>query len=329
MRKNIKIIGTILIFLAVGELLIRLNKTYDILSDAPEIISIEMENSELKNALDQNAFNVNENQLRILVLGDSYINGGGVNPKDKFSRVLEKHLNTSDSVKKDILVLDVSRPSNNTFDNYQTFKFYQNRFQPQVVFWAYNFNDVLGSFKSKDSIDTLRTGKKQPKRQKKQFRNNSKAFVNNIYSKSELLRFISVNTQKELKLKGWVMPFGDFYYLTNEAYVDDGPKWKQTQDLLKDVAKTCKADSTTFILYKIPEFNLLGQAKLFSMVNSKLSSFCESSNILFINGDDDFSDPENGLFRLSRYDGHPNALAHKKMAVKMKDYILEQLQRTD
>ena len=142
--KTLRLVLYCCLFFAVGESLIRIDMAFDLLDNAPKIIDIKIEESSLINKINGGSFVKDSSQIRILVLGDSYIYGGGIDPANKFSKKLSMLLKNNDFSENEILVLDVSRPSNNTLDNYNAFLYYQKRFEPQFVFWAYNFNDVLG-----------------------------------------------------------------------------------------------------------------------------------------------------------------------------------------
>ncbi len=60
-----------------------------------------------------NGINVNGNNFRVMVLGDSYIHGGGVNFKDNFSQQLKILLQKANNKFESIYVLDISKPSSN------------------------------------------------------------------------------------------------------------------------------------------------------------------------------------------------------------------------
>ena len=100
------------LFLLVGELIIRIDLEYDILNNSPYKIEVKIEESELRNKIEKGNFIPNPNQTRILIIGDSYINGGGIPIEKRFSKRL------SNLLKEETLILDISRPSNSTLDNY-------------------------------------------------------------------------------------------------------------------------------------------------------------------------------------------------------------------
>ncbi|MBR9913991.1 MAG: hypothetical protein GYB32_04045 [Algicola sp.] len=328
MRKKLSAILTIVMFLVVGELLIRFNKAYDLLNHAPVEIAIKTEDSALKKRLDDDTFELDSQQLRIMVIGDSYVHGAGIPETRKFSKRLIHHLSDFDLNGKTLQVLDISRPSNNTIDNYNSFNYYEARFKPHVVFWAYNFNDILGGFETSQGIGTTdSTTKNPPKRAKKKSRTNAKAFVKNLYSKSELARYLSTNLQKELKLQGIVMPFGDFYFLTTEGYKETNKNWITTTQLFDDVAQECEENTSEFILYQMPEFNLLERPELFAEINDAFLTYSASKqHLTYMNGASDFPKGEGSDFLMSRYDGHPNEKAHDVIAKRIANYIFANIQ---
>lgn len=330
-KRNIFI--SILIFLLVGEILVRIDKKYDILKNAPERIHIKMEESELRRYIDQGTFERQPNQIRIIVIGDSFINGGGINSDNKFSKRMVQILQDSFSSEKEIVVLDVSRPNNNTWDNYRTFLHYQIIFEPHFVFWAYNFNDVLGEIKlDKRSNNTVirpindeNTRPIQTSKKKSVTRD----FINKLYLISELVKQISKTAQNELKIKGIVLPMGEFYYLTKRAYLDNNMNWTTSKSILSDVSNICKEKKIEFILYKMPEFNLLTRLELFSQVDKGINSYIETNqNITYIDGVDDFRNKNNTKFMISKYDGHPNELAHEIIAERISALIKERYTTT-
>jgi hypothetical protein len=183
------------LFFLVGELIIRIDLKYDILNNSPYKIEVKIEESELRNKIEKGNFIPNPNQIRILVIGDSYINGGGIPIEKRFSKRL------SNLLKEETLILDISRPSNSTLDNYNSFIFYEEKFKPQFVFWAYNFNDILysipkvNSSKKTEILPPIRVYKKKI---------GLKKYVSQLYSFSELTRYVSSNIQKQLKFQGIV-----------------------------------------------------------------------------------------------------------------------------
>ncbi|MFY0630812.1 MAG: hypothetical protein JXR05_10560 [Flavobacteriaceae bacterium] len=319
--KKRRIFVFLIVFFLLGEVLVRIDKSFDILNEKAEV-EIKIKESALKQKVDSGGFVLEENQYRVLVLGDSYFFGAGIDPQFKMSNHLQKELQKKLNTTKKVLVLDVSRASNNTLDNYNLFKFYNKKFQPNTVVLGYNFNDIIGDLSIKKEVPAnnevvnssdLITVKKD---------NNLKSLSKRIYNTSELLRFISAKTQKELKLKGIVIPFGEFYYLIEEAYKSSNKNWIQSQEIISKMDEECTKDGIRFIFYKLPEFNLLKKNSLFEKVDSSLEGYLrQKPTIHYIDGHADFE--KDGDFMLSKYDGHPNKLAHQVISERIVKEIID------
>jgi hypothetical protein len=204
--------------------------------------------------------------------------------------------------------------------------FYQEKFKPQFVFWAYNFNDILYS------IPPINSSKKTeivpPKRVSKK-KIGLKKYVSQLYSFSELTRYVSSKIQKQLKFQGIVVPIGEFYQLTQKTYLETNKNWIDTKKKLNVVSQICKTNQSKFILYKMPEFNLLNHSNLFYSLDEKFVNYINSNkNITYYNGINDFENENSDKFMLSKYDGHPNELAHFRIAKKIAEYIMGEKART-
>ncbi len=317
--KKLNLLIFITIFFLTGEILIRIDKNYDLLNNAPQIIAIEMEQSQEKQDIDNGKFQINPQQFRVIVIGDSYIYGGGIDPQKKFSKILQANYINDKQTDKELVVLDISQPNNNTLDNYNYFKHYNNFFKPHAVIWTYNYEDILGDleFKKNSSVVSNTISSQTLKYPKQTIKKIStlKSFTKKLYKLSELLSYISVQIQKELKINGIVLPVGDFYYLTHKAYNKESFNWKLSKEIFVDVLVSCQENNTYFIVYKLPEFNLLKKNSLFSKIDCSLINFFSNNPYInYLDGYNDFMGVNNEMYMLSKYDGHPNEKAHKKIA---------------
>ncbi|GAB5524828.1 MAG: hypothetical protein Roseis2KO_27000 [Roseivirga sp.] len=319
--KALKIILYAVLFFAIGEALVRIDRRFDLLNNAPEKITVEIEESDLLKSVQQGRFVKDSSQFRILVIGDSYIHGGGIDPAKKFSKKLAAILNT-DSPSCDFVVLDVSVPRNNTLDNYNAFEYFDEAFDPHLIFWAYNYNDVLGKLKNDEEASTDQQEVTQPPGQIKRKRTGLNKIIKDVYSLSRLALYLSETAQKELKTLGIVTPGGDFANLTQKVYLPSSENWQETQRIFKEVSAICRSDKKDFVFYKMPEFNLMHKPELFSMPDNALLYFTDSiDNMVYINGSLEFADLDIDQYKMSKYDGHPNAKAHLFIANRIAEYI--------
>jgi len=317
-----------IVFILVGEGLLRFDEEFDFLNrNANATIGIEVAESELRDQVENGDFEIQSDQLRVLVLGDSYIYGSFIDPEKKFSKQLQKDLNRSDLGEKQAVVLDVSRASNNTSDNFDFLKYYKDIFKPHIVFWSYHYNDIqdLRSMEETASEEEITARDEAAKRQLSTW----KSIIKRIYKTSELIRFLSSSLQRELKLNGIVLPVGDFYTLTQKTYHEKNKDWQLTKDIFEEVIKICEDDNMKLIVYKLPIFNLLENNALFSKIDATVSNFFKQhEKVHYLYGYDDFKGQDSYNYRMSKYDGHPNKNGHKIMVDRTKAEILK-IQQTE
>lgn len=313
------------LFFGVGEVIVRIDsnlKFFD--SDNPAIISIEMEESSLRENLNGGSFVPSLRQLRVMVVGDSYIHGGGIESSEKFSKKLLNNLK-NETTDKETLILDISRPSNNTLDNFNSYKYYVDRFMPDLIIWAYNFNDIQGELGTE--LEEYIDEGQSPNQVEKEV-SFSRSIVEAVYKKSQLILYLSSSVQKELQLNGIVLPVGDFYFLTKSAYQKQNQGWINTQKIFSKVVDNSIKNEVELFVYNMPEFNMLENNDLFDQVDRSLSEFFsnQGEKVHYINGFDDFDQfSDFSKFTLSKYDGHPNSLAHERIANRMTTEIMNLL----
>ncbi len=104
--------------------------------------------------------------------------------------------------------------------------------------------------------------------------------------------------------------------------METNENWINTQKTLNKVSQICKINQYEFILYRMPEFNLLSHPNLFYQFDKAMINYVESNeNITYFNGIEDFDNEVGDKFMLSKYDGHPNELAHIRIAEKIAKII--------
>ena len=104
-----KILFLIFLFVLVGEMMVRFDEEFKLLESTQVVkISTDLTITPEFTLLKKSAINLNGNNLRVMVLGDSFIHGGGIEFKDNFSQQLKKLLQQSNRHYDDIYVLDSS-----------------------------------------------------------------------------------------------------------------------------------------------------------------------------------------------------------------------------
>lgn len=269
--------------------------------------------------MNENKIDLAGNNLRIMVLGDSYIAGGGIEAKDKFSEQLKTILKQNNKKYDAIYILDLSKPSNNTLDNRQTYFEFVDKFKPQYVILGYNLNDIDGNLDKslikteagKSVANTTNTYVKQTLLQK----------ITYFYKQSKVLDYILHTLHNELKIHGFVVP-NSVLDVTLKNYVENRTSWKQSKLLLQEISDDAHKKNIQLIVLKFPEIYLLEYPKIFETTENTIRDFYKQSPwVIFVNGNDIFKGEKSAEYILSKYDGHPNEKAHKKMANYISKYI--------
>jgi hypothetical protein len=313
-----KIIFSAILFMLIGELFIRFDEEFKLLEDNRVVkVATSLAITPEYNLIKDNAINLNGNNLRVMVLGDSYIHGAGIEFKDNFSQQLKVLLKNSNSKFDDIYVLDLSKPSCNTFDNSQTYFQFADKFKPNVVILGYNYNDIDGNLDKQmtaKGIDSFATANFTSKD------NQSQSFAKKVYDiiyQSSFVHYVMTNLNTQLKSYGIVLPNSEFSVKMN-AYPGNDKNWIQSKKILQEFIEETKNSNTKLIVLKFPEINLIEYPQLFTKADTVIKGFFTSfPSVNYINGSDIFKGESSKDYILSKYDGHPNEKAHKKLATNI------------
>lgn len=320
---NVKTLTYVLIFLLAGELVVRFDQHFQPFADTSTVkTAIQLGESEELRLLASQSFPANNNDLRIMILGDSYIYGAGINPAQNFSNQLRALLKASATGNRNVHILDVSRPSNNTLDNYNTYFTYVNKFNPNFIVLAYNLNDINGHLEALRDSSGVATclpsaapmGKASTSRIKK---------VYDVLYTSALVQMVMKNTNKQLKSMGYVIPASKFGQEL-QSYYTNAPNWVKSKELLTEMLNDAAKRNIRFITLLMPEMDLLKKPEIFYAADTSIQNFFSSAPaVTFINGRHLFKKEDGGIYRLSRYDGHPNEKAHSLLAHHGREIIAQ------
>ena len=313
-----RIILFTLLFLLVGELLVRFNYKIKLLEKTKTVmIKTEIANTDEYESVINNNFDISDNILRILILGDSYIHGGGINFEDKISQQLKKMFSNTSNQNKEVLILDISKPNANNLDNYQLYNQFKDKFDPQIVILGYNYNDVSGSLEKGHNQVTI-------SRESKTAGGTSKSIISKVYQiafKSKAFQILLHKFHNQLKASGMVFP-NSVFDLTLKAYYENKENWSVSKSLLSDIYNDINNRKSKLIVYKFPEMNMLEHPNLFVKPDESIGKFFLSfDNLVYIDGTKEFSGLRTSDYRLSKIDGHPNELAHKRIANKLYEIL--------
>jgi hypothetical protein len=281
----------------------------------------------------ENNLKLNENQNRIMIIGDSYIEGIGINKPFRFKSQLNDFLIKNNNSSKEHIILNLSRTGNNTIDKYLSFLEYYTIYQPHIIIWFHTINDlsmdsrkVIGikedliKFENKftdnnqsdiSTVKNLNTISKSLQLKKEPIKHKTIAHnLEGLIDKYSLLKYLKENIVNELLLRGVLIPYGDFYEITQNLYKNNREEFKLYKLIFYDVLKKLK-DNTTLIVYSMPEYNLINQPQYFKNIDTALFEFFSNKNILFIDGKTNLVNHTFDEVSFTRSDGHPNSFAHR------------------
>ncbi|MEO0584383.1 MAG: hypothetical protein AAF135_19375 [Bacteroidota bacterium] len=304
-----------LIFFCIGEVLIRLDEHFGFFQENKVVkIAEDLTVSPILEAVERGDYPIRSDEFRIMVIGDSYINGGGI-PKDlAFARRLEEILpENGEGCFNKISILDVSRPNNNMLDNYLAFEEYQERFPPHLLILGYNFNDVQGMLKVPEEVLEILEAEEFNATEV------NVSPIRKIYDlvyTSRLLRFVMKQFNIRLKAEGIFLPGSEFYRII-QRYQSNQEAYQQVQQLIDPMVSKLSESNGHLLFYYMPEINLIEHADVFdhsviAPVRAWTSPY--PGQATFINGFDAFEGKKSRQYTLSKYDGHANPSGHDRLA---------------
>jgi lysophospholipase L1-like esterase len=308
-----KIILCAAIFVITGELLIRFDERFKLMESTQVVkISTSLEITPEFEMVKNNSINMQGNNFRVMVIGDSYIHGGGIEFSNNFSQRLKVMLKKANAGFDDVYVLDVSKASSNNFDNNQTYFQFVDKFRPQLVILGYNYNDVMGNLDKQRAAGDIENFEKLEASSSEK-----RTFIKKVYDflyQSSFIQYTLSNLHTQLKARGIIFPNSAFSIILR-SYYEDQPNWIKSRELLREMMNDAKQKDIQFLVLKFPEINLLEYPKLFTRTDDTLRHFfSQLPEVKYVDGLDIFKGERSKDNILSKYDGHPNERAHKKMA---------------
>lgn len=302
----------LLIFAAVGELALRVDQEAELFKGGTRLDSRPKSSAEL-DSVKSGTFQPELDQYRIMLLGDSYLFGGGVPANETFAAALRRDFGrrNPNGLPK-VTVLDLTMPGSNTFTNTEAFRETRQVFKPHLVLLAYNQNDTYGRMEP----DNAQPGATPMRAQERSLQLTQT--VRRFVYRSTLLQFLLLRLNLELKLHGIVAPGSEFDHYVNVSHDPSFQGWKRSQEHLRSLAEACRERDAALVVVNVPELNMLANRKPFESAHSEIRRFFSSlPGVTYLDGAKPFlaaPPAETRYYAVSRYDGHPNGRAHQLLA---------------
>ncbi|MFO7653520.1 MAG: SGNH/GDSL hydrolase family protein [Candidatus Krumholzibacteriia bacterium] len=319
MRRFARVLLYTLLFFAIGEAVVRFDRATGFFRD--ETLAIDAAQpamSEVLSRIESNTFVSDERYLRVMVIGDSYLHGTRMAESDRFSSVLRDRLaRRAEVAGRDVVVLDLTVPGYNTFKNAEGFFAYVDSFDPHVVIWAYMINDVYSRSEAAVPVSpgAATTVQAVPDRRRTDaWQRLFGTVIHETYSHVKVLQFSLPTLNRELKLRGIILPGSQFHHEVSRSHDDAFVGWRNSREILTDVAATCRERGTHLAVLICPTLNMLGHYSVFDETDARIAAFWQEHGVTVLRGVEWFEVATGTDFAFSRYDGHPNQAAHAILA---------------
>ena len=340
-NKFSKILLLLILFIGTGEFLIKLDIKYNLPYWNNYLPPFESHSKILDTSnFYKSNFELNENQNRIMIIGDSYIEGIGIKKPFRFKNQLNDLLKKDTTSNKEHIILSLSKPGNNSIDKYLSLLEYYTNYQPHTIVWFHTITDLIMDSRKVESIkrDLIKYENKLTSNNQndlpivKNLHVKGKSIeyktiihnLENLIKKSVLLNYLKENVYNELLLRGISIPHGSFYDITQNLYKSNRQEFELYKLIFHDVLKKLN-DNTTLILFSMPDYNLINQPKYFKNIDTALFEFFNDKNILYIDGKTNLINHTFDEVSSTRSDGHPNSFAHRIITNTIGEIILNAL----
>lgn len=255
-----------------------------------------------------------ENVYRILVLGDSWTFGTGVNLDDTYVKQLEKLLNTNDP-SREYEVINCGVGGYNTVREVVYFKDKNLlKFNPDLIIIGYNIHNMeIGHQyrnleQKSDQIGTRQTNYKGPKTTFLPY-----DIIDKLKNSSVLLQFIAYRSETLLK----ILKIRDYEPL----YSDSSKGWTAARAALAELSDIAGSREVRVLLVIFPVLSNLDDSFPFSGIHQIVRQAADSLGIMFYDLFPDFKGHKASSLWVHPQDRHPNAKGHRIIAEGIYRYL--------
>lgn len=281
------------------------------------------------------SFEKNKSVYRILVLGDSYAYGQGVQREETLAKVLENLLNgfvNDENIKRFVNDINIKRfevinigwPGINTADEYVEFVDKGLKYNPNAVLVAYNLNDLGAPHNTRLNI----YGPQGPYYIRGPL--NRKEWAWSLPIPKSVDMWLSFNSDFYLfilrRYDSFLHKIGirkttvDYDAELIKSYSENNEEWIMTQAALKQINYLCKQNRMESLIVILPYVHTLERYP-FSEIHTKVASTAKSLCFNVLDLSPAFIGKKSEDYIVSRIDSHPNALAHKIMAEEIFQFL--------
>lgn len=253
---------------------------------------------------------------RILVLGDSFTWGVGVDVEETVPKQLEKRL-SKEFPRKNIEVINAAIPGYNTVEELLLLKGRGLKYEPNMLILLYNLNDIdfkpyLSDEKYDETkvVSVLEVHPGENIAEVLKYKG-IRSFINWFEVNSQFFAFLVPRVGTLLRKMG-LLKSVEFSWVQTifQGYTNENPGWLESRRALGEISEICRSHDIVFIVAIYP---LLVELKKYQGKKSHemISNYLHSIEIPFIDLLTVFEGKNGRSYWINFMDGHPNAEAHR------------------
>jgi len=251
------------------------------------------------------AYEKPKDTYRILMLGDSYLFGWGLQWKDTLTVRLEGLLNNNPIEKdKTYEVINAGVYGYNTIQELELLKKEGLKYKPDIVFLYFVMNDIEPQWNA-------------PRHPRYEYE------YCKFWFSDHLIRRINDHVAKVTKTSDpkFAVYRNRHSTLYLRAFDKETYKWKSCKRAILNLATLLKNRKIDFYVFVVPSFAQDFEEYRFYRIHSEIKKLCDDNDIKVIDLHGLFSDKKSDEFRISAEETHPNENANDIIANKIYLYL--------
>ena len=271
-----------------------------------------------------------EGTFRLLVLGDSFTWGVGLDAEQSVPRLLEELL-TADHASRKIEVVNAAIPGHNTVEQLHLFRETGQLYEPDLVLLIYNLNDI-------EYLPELAEGEPETETATPvveidpgedvtsySHRAGLRGMVLAVEKRSALTRFLVPRVGSLLRRLGLIRSV-EFSWVAKvfQGFHDDNPGWRESRRALSELAAEARAMDIPMMVAIYPLFANLEDYQGRS-AHAVIGEACAELGIPATDLLPLFENTRTRSHWINHMDSHPNARAHRVVAEHLLPLVERQM----
>lgn len=271
-----------------------------------------------------------DNTYRILVLGDSFTWGVGLDVEETIPKLLERRLSESSEIG-NFEVINAAIPGYNTIEEFLLLREKGLKYKPDIVLLIYNLNDIeylmhlsekTYGDKEPTPVVEIDSGEDITKYSKN---SGFRGLVLKIERHSVFVRFLVPRVGSLLRRMNLIQST-EFSWVQKiyQGFTNENPGWLESKRGLTKIAEACRVNDCDFLIAVYPLLVELDNYKGYN-VHRTILEFCRTAGIKAVDLLPIFENTKAQSHWINFMDSHPNANAHKMIAETLLPVIRNQI----